>query len=105
MQPDHLLSSIVGAFIGALFGLCFICVAIGVSGSFRRRFATGVLSFILATLGGVVGCVAGFQVLWTATEDVAWAGVGAVAGSLLLSLAAGAVAISIIALERRRDAD
>ena len=105
MQPDHLLSSIVGAFIGTLFGLCFICVAIGVSGSFRRRLAAGVLSFILSTLGGVVGCVAGFQILWTVTEGVAWAGVGAVVGSLLFSLTAGATAIFALTSEWRRDAN
>ena len=94
MEPDNLLAAIVGAAVGVVVGLGFAAVALGSRGSAWRRIAAGALGFSLAVIGGVAGCVGGFQLAWELTRDVAWAGVGATVGAFALALAAGAAPIA-----------
>ena len=93
VEPDHLLAVAVGAAIGFFLGLGFAAVALGCRGSVRRRVVAGALGFFLAVVGGAAGCVAGFQIAWELTRDVAWAGVGATVGAFALALAAGGAPI------------
>lgn len=92
MQPDHLLSVIVGSAVGFFIGLGFAAVALGSRGSAWRRIVAGALGFSLAVVGGAAGCVVGFQIAWELTRDVAWAGVGATVGAVALAVAGGAAA-------------
>ena len=90
MQPDHLLSAIVGAFIGALAGIVFATIAAAntqKSGTYRT--ITAIIAFICSLLSGILGCVLGFEIIWNITNDVAAAGLGAVVGALLISVTGG----------------
>lgn len=90
MEPDHLLSAIVGAFIGTLAGIVFAAIAatnMQKSGTYRT--ITAIIAFICSLLSGIFGCVLGFEIVWKITNDVAAAGLGAVIGALLISVTGG----------------
>lgn len=90
MQPDHLLSVIVGAFIGTLTGIVFAAIAAtNTQKSKTYRTITAIIAFICSLLSGVLGCVLGFEIVWKITNDVTAAGLGAVIGSLLIAIAGG----------------
>ncbi len=100
MEPDHLLASVVGAAIGMFLGIGFAVVALVSPGSALLRAATAGLGFVLAALCGSLGCIGGFQLLWDMTRDVAWAGVGATVGAVLLAVAGGGLPVFWMAWRR-----
>ena len=90
MQPDHLLSAIIGAFIGALAGIVFAAIAAtNTQKSGTYRTITAIIAFICSLLSGILGCVLGFEIVWKITNDVAAAGLGAVIGSMLIAITGG----------------
>lgn len=101
MQPDHLLSAIVGAFIGTLAGIVFATIAVtNKHNSATYRTITAIIAFTCSLLSGIAGCVFGFEIIWKITDDVAVGGLGEVIGALLMS-ATGGLGITSESLENR----
>ena len=97
MQPDHLLSAIVGA----LAGIVYATIAVTNTRNSRTyRTITAIIAFICSLLGGILGCVLRFEIMWNITNDVATAGLGAVIGALLMS-ATGGLGITSESFESR----
>lgn len=90
MQPDHLLSTIVGAFIGTLVGIVFAAIAVTDNrAGATYKAITATMAFICSLLSGILGCPLGFEITWKITGDVAAAGLGAIIGALFLSATGG----------------